>query len=161
MIYWTTEEEDVLRENAHLGADAVSAALLRECGTRRSARAVQQYASRINVSLRVKEVCPECGTIGLKLNKRTGLCPRCTTMQHLLEEIAYNELLLRERIEAVGVELFADAVRAYNAKRQENSRLCEKFGLPKRRERKKGADCCLCPLCKHWPECLGPICDTG
>ena len=161
MIYWTTDEEDVLKANAYRGAEAVSELLLAECGTRRSVRAVQQYASRIGVSLRVQEVCPQCGVVGLRLNKRSGLCQKCTNLMHLQEEIAFNELLLRERIEAVGSETFEEAVRLYNSKRQENARICQKFELSTRRERKRGSDGCICPACAHWPGCLGPICDTG
>lgn len=158
--FWTVRQEEMIREYGHLGAEAVAQAIEAECGVKRTVRAVQQHAHVIHASLRVKPVCPECGVIGLPLNYQSGLCPKCNTLLRLQEELAYNELLLRERIEAVGSELFDEAVRLYNSKRRENARLCKKFGLPTRRER-KGEDCCLCPSCTHWPECLGPICDTG
>lgn len=159
--FWTVRQEELIREYGHLGAEAVAQAIEAECGVKRTVRAVQQHAHVIHASLRVKPVCPECGVIGLPLNYQSGLCPRCNTMMRLQEELAYNEILLRERIEAVGSDLFAEAVRLYNSKRQENARLCKKFGLPTRRQRKKGVDCCLCPLCSFWPDCMGPICDTG
>ena len=43
---WTTKELDVMRANGHLGVDAVHDALLRECGTDRSARSIESQASR-------------------------------------------------------------------------------------------------------------------
>ena len=43
---WTTREVDVMRANGHLGVEAVHDALLRECGTDRSARSIESQASR-------------------------------------------------------------------------------------------------------------------
>ena len=161
MIYWTTEEEDVLQAYAHLGAEGVSAALLRECGTRRSARAVQQYAHRIGVSLRKLGTCPECGTVGVKLNYRNGLCESCAAERRLRENVAMSDILLREREAASDPARIEEVMREDDAKRQDNARLCRRFGLLGKRKRKRGEQCCLCPACAYWPECLGPICDNG
>ena len=161
MIYWTTDEEDVLVAYAHLGAEAVSAALLRECGTRRSPRAVQQYAHRIGVSLRVLGTCPDCGAVGVRLNYRNGLCDSCAAEKRLRENVAMNDILMREREAAADPARLAELVREDDAKRQDNARICRKFGLLGKRQRKQGEECCLCPSCKLWPECLGPISDKG
>ena len=124
-----------MRANGHLGVKAVHDALLRECGTDRSARSIESQASRCHVSLRVQQVCPECGVVGVRLNRQSGLCPMCTEMMHLNEEIAFNELLQREREELAGEDEVADIRRERDKMRQRNSRLCRKYGLRSRRER--------------------------
>lgn len=127
-----------MRANGHMGVDAVHDALLRECGTDRSARSIESQASRCHVSLRVQQVCPECGVVGVRLNRQSGLCPACTERMHLEEEIAFNELLQRER-EELASEADAEAIaRERAAMRQRNSRLCRKYGLKSRRERGRG-----------------------
>lgn len=86
--------------NGHLGVDAVHDALLRECGTDRSVRSIESQASRCHVSLRVQQVCPECGVVGVRLNRQSGLCPMCTEIMRLNEEMAFNEILQRKAEEA-------------------------------------------------------------
>ena len=135
---WTTREVDVMRANGHLGVEAVHDALLRECGTDRSARSIESQASRCHVSLRVQQVCPECGVVGVRLNRQSGLCPMCTEMMHLNEEIAFNETLQREREEKADEADVAQIRRERDRMRQRNSRLCRKFGLKSRRDRKDG-----------------------
>lgn len=135
MTEWTTRQEEVVREYGHLGVAAVRDALQRECGVVRSARSIESKASRIRVSLRVQQVCPECGVVGVRLNRQSGMCPRCTALMHLEEEIAFNELLERERAEAAGAGDIEEIERDRAAMRQRNSRLCRKYGLPTRRQR--------------------------
>ena len=134
---WTTKEIDVMRASGHLGVDAVQDALLAECGSDRSVRSIESQASRCHVSLRVQQVCPECGVVGVRLNRQSGLCPACTERMHLEEEVAFNEVLQRER-EELASEADAEAIaRERAAMRQRNSRLCRKYGLKSRRERGK------------------------
>ena len=128
---WTTKELDVMRANGHLGVDAVHDALLRECGTDRSARSIESH-----VSLRVQQVCPECGVVGVRLNRQSGLCPMCTEIMHLNEEVAFNEILQREREEKADEAEAAAIRRERDRMRQRNSRLCRKYGLKSRRDRK-------------------------
>lgn len=135
MDAWTTRQEDLVRECGHLGAAAVQDALLRECGVSRSIRAIESKASRIHVSLRVQAVCPECGVVGLRLNRQSGLCARCTELLHLREEIAFNEILEAERAAATDEANLAEIRRERDKLRQRNSRLCRKYGLKSRRER--------------------------
>ena len=99
-----SSDSRMLSANGHLGVDAVHDALLRECGTDRSVRSTESQASRCHVSLRVQQVCPECGVVGVRLNRQSGLCPMCTEMMHLNEEIAFNETLQREREEKAGAD---------------------------------------------------------
>ena len=114
---------------------AVQAAIRRECKTFRTIRSIESQASRCHVSLRVQTVCPECGLVGVRLNRQSGMCRRCTEKMHLAEEIAFNEVLQREREEA-DAEADADEIaRERAAMRQRNSRLCRKYGLKPRRER--------------------------
>lgn len=135
MTPWTTGQEDLLRELGHLGADAVRAELDRRFGVVRTRRAVEAHASRIHVSLRRQTVCPECGAAGARLNRQSGMCPRCTERQHLAEEVAFNELLMAERMEACEGEELEEMRREYAAMRQRNSRLRRKYGLKGKRER--------------------------
>ena len=134
---WTTREIDVMRERGHLGAAAVQQALLAECGTERSIRSIESQASRYHVSLRVQAVCPECGVVGIRLNRQSGLCPACTERMHLAEEIAFNEVLQREREEKTDEVEVAAIRRERDRMRKRNSRMCKKHGLKTRRERRQ------------------------
>lgn len=127
-----------MRANGHLGVKAVRVALLRECGTDCSVRTIESQASRCHVSLRVQQVCPECGVVGVRLNRQSGMCPKCTELMHLNEEIAFNEILQAEREEAADDEVIAGIRRERDKMRQRNSRLCRKYGLKTRRQRRQG-----------------------
>lgn len=64
-----------MRANGHLSVKAVRVALLRECGTDCSVRSIESQASRCHVSLRVQQVCPECGVVGVHLTGRAACAP--------------------------------------------------------------------------------------
>ena len=160
MARWTGRQEELLREYGHLGAEAVRDLIADECGVAHTVRAIITHASRIHASLRVREECPDCGAVGVTLNRRSGLCARCTELMHLREGIAFSEILAwecEETAKGPGVEEIA---RERDRIRQQNNRLCKKYGLPTLRGRKRGAGC-LCPGCEHFPDCSGPICDRG
>ena len=93
MTFWTTREIEIMREHGHEGVKAVQAAIRRECKTFRTIRSIESQASRCHVSLRVQTVCPECGLVGVRLNRQSGMCRRCTEKMHFAEEIAFNEVL--------------------------------------------------------------------
>ena len=84
----------------------------------------------------MQTVCPSCGAVGVKINRQTGMCRRCTEEYHLAQERAFNEQLERERVEAEEAAAIDDVRRARDKMRQRNSRLCRKYGLKGRRERK-------------------------
>lgn len=127
MSFWTTGHEEVLREFCHQGAQAVSDEIFNRYGVYHSPHAVEMYAHRVHVSLRKMRECPECGMLVDHLNRQTGLCARCSEVQHVERERAYNQILEREAKEAEN-EL-SDATREYAALRQRNSRLRRKHGL--------------------------------
>ncbi len=135
---WTEEQDDVLREVSFRGATFAADEIERRCGVRHSVRAVEMCASRIHCSLMVRTVCPGCGAVGVNLNRQTGLCRRCTEEFHLEQERAFNEQLEREREEAEEAADIDDIRRERDKMRQRNSRLCRKYGLKSRRERKGG-----------------------
>ena len=138
MSAWTTGQNDLIRELGHLGVGAVRAAMRERFGVERSEHAIEAQASRIHASLAVRTVCPSCGAVGVRLNRQTGLCPRCTEEAHVAEERAFNELL---RAEAEGCEEGPEleALRREWARlRQQNSRLMRRHGLPGKREREGG-----------------------
>lgn len=138
-VPWTMREIDVMREHCQLGAEGVRRAILFECGTSRSIRSIESQASRYHMSLRVRPTCPECGVVGVRLNRQTDLCPRCTELLHLQEEIAFNEILQREREEMASESEVASIRRERDRVRKQNSRLCAKHGLKTRRQRMREA----------------------
>lgn len=141
---WTTGQNDTIRGLGFRGARVVRDAIRERYGIDHSLHAVEVQASRIRASLRVQPVCPECGVVGLRLNRQSGLCPRCTACQHLEESIAFNELLMEERMEAADSDELEEMTREYAAMRQRNSRLCRKYGLKgiaqRRREMGRAGD---------------------
>ena len=100
-------------------------------------RAMEMRASRIRCSLMVRTVCPECGAVGVKINRQTGFCPRCTERYHLEQERAFRDQLERERREAEEGAEIERLHRERKAIRQQSSRTCRKYGLPSRRQRGK------------------------
>lgn len=134
-MMWTTGQNDVIRELGYLGVEAVRAAIRERYGIDRTPHAIEAQASRIHASLKVLSVCPGCGAVGVRLNRQSGMCPRCTEEMHVAEERAFNELL---RMEAAGCEEGpeVEALRREWARlRQQNSRLMRKHGLKGKRER--------------------------
>ena len=137
MSTWTTGQNDVIRELGHRGAAVVRDAIRDRFGVDHSLHAIEVQASRIHAPLKVRTVCPECGVVGLRINRQTGLCVKCSEKLHLAESIAFNDGLLEERLEAAD-ECEIDDIRRENANmRQRNSRLCRKYGLPSMRERQR------------------------
>ena len=124
-----------MRERGYLGAEGVRRALLEEYGVERSIHAIEMHASRIHVSLRRLEVCPECGAAGVRINRVSGMCPLCTERQHVEEERAFGELLAAEAAGCEEGPALDAARREYARLRQQNSRTCRKFGLRGKRGR--------------------------
>ena len=135
MAAWTTGQDDILRELCYYGAERVREEIKKRYGIERSLQAIEKRASRIHVSLKVKEVCPDCGAVGVHLNRQTGLCPRCTEAYHLQVEIAFNECLQKELEQSQEPKVIAEIRRERDKMRQRNSRLCRKYGLTPRRDR--------------------------
>ncbi len=135
-MLWTEEQDDVLREGSYRGARYARDEIERRCGVSHSVAAVEMRASRIHCSLAVQTVCPSCGAVGVNLNRSTGMCRLCSEKYHLEQERAFNELLEQER-RAVEESLELERIRRErDMLRQRNSRLCRKYGLRSRCERK-------------------------
>ena len=133
MSAWTNRQHEILREFGHLGVSEIQQILLRECGAYHTRAAIEQRACVLRVSLKRKGVCPECGAIGTRINKHTGLCAKCSARQNLEEARAFNAILRQEL-----AEIRAETERLnreYDRYRQQNSRLCRKHGLKGKRER--------------------------
>ena len=131
-------QEEILREHGHRGVEAVRTMIAEECGVVHSPHAIQMHAHRIHASLRERKVCPECGAVGVPLNLRTGLCPKCTAFQHVQEQAALSEMLAEERMQACGGRALDEARKEYDALRQRNSRFRRKYGLKKQKRRTGG-----------------------
>lgn len=132
---WTAEEDGVLRAHSYEGAGGVQDALVRELGVFRTLRAIEQRAHLIRASLKRLDVCPECGAVGVRINRQSGMCARCTEEGHVAEERAFRDLLALEAVGCdEGPEIEA-ARREYARLRQANSRMCRKHGLRTKRQR--------------------------
>ena len=105
---------------------------------RHTVRSIESQASRCHVSLRVQQVYPECGVVGVRLNRQSGMCTNCTELMHLNEEIAFNEILQAKCEEAADKEAIAGNRRERDKMRQRDSRLCRKYGLKTLRQRGQG-----------------------
>lgn len=125
---WRTEEQDdILREVSFRGEAFAAAEIERHCGVRHSVRALEMRANRIHCSLAVQTVCPQCGAVGVKINRQTGMCPLYTGLYRLEQERATCERSNK----------LADVRRERDKMRQRNSRLCRKYGLKGKRKRRK------------------------
>ena len=133
---WTEEQDDVLREVSFRGSAFAAAEIERRLGVRHSVRAVEMHACRIHCSLMVQTVCPECGAVGVKINRQTGMCTLCTERYHLEQERAFNEELERERAAAEDSAELEAVRRERDMLRKRNNRLCRKYGLAGKRGRK-------------------------
>ncbi len=105
---------------------------------RHTVRSIESQASRCHVSLRVQQVYPECGVVGVRLNRQSGMCTKCTELMHLNEEIAFNEILQAKCEEAADKEVIDGNRRERDKMRQRYSRLCRKYGLKTLRQRGQG-----------------------
>ena len=135
MSIWTTGQNDVIRELGHKGVQVVHDAILERFGVDHTLHAIESQAYRIHASLKVLTECPDCGAVGVHLNRQTGLCPLCTERQHVAEEQAFNELLEAERDKAENSPEIEELRRKYAAFRQRNARLRKRYGLPGKKER--------------------------
>lgn len=135
MAVWDAEQDDVLRECCYRGAEFCRDEIERRCGVSHSVRAVEMRASRIRCSLAVRTVCPNCGAVGVNINKSTGMCRRCSETFHLEEERAFREVLEAERAEAEDAADIDDIRRERDRLRKANSRFCKLHGLKSRRDR--------------------------
>lgn len=135
MPRWTKEQDEVLIENANKGAEYIASAINKKFGLHRTAHAVRNHASRLGISLMQFSICPECGRVGYPLNRLTGLCPICSTEARTEQHKQFQKVL---RMEVRRIEDDPDykrAVREGNRVRQQNSRICKKYGLPSMSER--------------------------
>lgn len=131
-MQWSTHELSVLRDAAHLGPEAASAAIWALCGTRRTAGACQRQASRMGVSTAVRGVCPVCGFTGRRADfTPEGVCRACNA-KALAERQRREVELVRSCADgsrrAEYERTLDEALRAYDMYRQQKHRLREEYG---------------------------------
>ena len=134
-MMWTTGQNDVIRELGYQGVQVVHDEILDRYGVDHTLRAIEVQASRIHASLQVLEECPECHAVGVRINRQSGLCRRCTEAAHVAEEEAFNALLKAEAEGCDGGQEYDELHRRWAQLRQQNSRLRRKHGLKGKRER--------------------------
>ncbi|MBQ3302193.1 MAG: hypothetical protein IJH04_08645 [Eggerthellaceae bacterium] len=135
MSVWSTGQNDVIRELGHQGVVAVRDAILERYGVEHTLHAIESQACRIHASLKVLEECPECHALGVRINRQSGMCRRCTETAHVAEEEAFNELLEAEAAGCDSGPEYDALHRRWAQLRQKNSRLMRKHGLKGKRER--------------------------
>lgn len=121
---WSSAQNEVLRELANLGAEAVAEAIAERTGVVHTAAAVQRQASRLGVSMVTFATCPVCGR--RVRGGRTGMCPVCRARAN-----AERQWRVLGELEAEAKRLEADP--EYLAAKREYDRL-RKAVSSKRRE---------------------------
>lgn len=117
---WTEEQEDILRDHAHQGVEAVLEELAL-IGVYRSASSVQRHGSRIGITFTKYETCPLCGSPTSKL-KRSGLCPTCH-IRLLAQKSRERRKEIKAQIkECEQGERYKEARTEWNRERQRNLR---------------------------------------
>lgn len=116
---WTSAEDELIETFANKGATWCACEIQRELGIRRSVDAVQRHGTRLGVSWKRYEVCPQCGAVVKKLN-RLGVCRECNARE--LRDRAQEAWLKAERERA---QEAAALMREANRYRQRKSRLAK------------------------------------
>ena len=80
---WSTGQNDVIRELGHKGVQAVHDEILDRFGVEHTLHAIEAQACRIHASLKVLDECPECHALGVRINRQSGMCRRCTEEAHV------------------------------------------------------------------------------
>lgn len=126
---WTVEQERILFEFGNLGAEYCARLIARRFRIFRTPEATQRHASRIGAPMAIHETCPQCGTVAKKLNKVSGLCPKCNN-RRLWHEAVQEEQEIITRLEKGGEadEAYQREKRRYDAQRQKNARLKRQCG---------------------------------
>lgn len=120
---WDSEQEQILREFGHRGAEYCRNLIFKKFGILRSVEATQRQASRINAPLAQHQTCPVCGRIERKLNRNSGLCEACN-YERLWREQVEEEIRIRRELQRGGDEGAAlQAKRKYDAQRRKVTRL--------------------------------------
>ena len=133
---WTDEQDAVIRELGHKGVDAVRRELVRRCHALHTVYAIKRRAVRIHASLRKRTVCPECGAIGVHINRQSKMCIRCTELLRLEEAKAFEELLEQERRGAEEGGGNEQKTRRRAENRERKARAGKSHGLPTKSQRK-------------------------
>lgn len=135
MSMWSTGQNDVIRELGHKGVQAVHDEILDRYGVEHTLHAIEAQACRIHASLKVLDECPECHALGVRINRQSGMCKRCTEEAHVAEEEAFSLLLEAEAAGCDGGPEYEELHRRWAQLRQKNSRLMRKHNLKGKRER--------------------------
>ena len=135
LMRWTTGQNDVIRELGYKGVQAVHDAILDRFGVDHTLHAIESQACRIHASLKVMNECPECHAVGVRINRQSGMCNRCTVAGHVMESEVYSQLLEAEAAGCDSGPEYDELVRRWAQLRQKNSRLTRAYGLKKKCER--------------------------
>lgn len=125
----------MIRELGYRGVQAVHDEILDRYGVDHTLHAIEAQASRIRASLRVLDECPRCHAIGVRINRQSGLCKRCTLEEHVEEAQAFNDILEAEAAGCDDGPEVEELERKWAQLRQQSSRLMRKHGLRGKRER--------------------------
>lgn len=86
MTEWTTGQEELLRANAHKGAEFCAQIIAEEYGIRRSPAATLRKMNRLGITSMRYEICPMCGRRVLQLVRGRDVCKMCNAKARLQRE---------------------------------------------------------------------------
>lgn len=137
MTKWSKAQDELLREFGNRGAEYCAAALRNRFGISRTPEAVRRHAYRVGISIIRYETCPRCGravsTVGAD-----GLCGLCHQRRLAEEQKAFNASILAELRNQDREREIAEVRKDYQNARQQTSRICRKYGIRNRKERRYG-----------------------
>lgn len=132
MTRWSRQQDDVLWEHGHEGAERCAAIIWHRYGVARTPEAVKRHAYRIGAPMWRYEICPECGGKVDHLGP-DGLCAVCRKRSLAERKRRERDALLAEIRANQSPGALGKAEREYAKERQALSRLRRKYGIPSER----------------------------
>lgn len=128
MPRWSRQQDDVLWEHGHEGAERCAAIIRHRFGVSRTPDAVKRHAYRIGAPMLKYEICPRCGGAVAYLS-RDGICYACRQRDNAERERRKVDALKAQLRDAESPGARRKAEREYDAARTQASRLRRKLRL--------------------------------
>ena len=132
MPRWSRQQDSVLWEHGHEGAERCADIIRFRFGVSRTPDAVRRHAYRIGAPIFKYEVCPECGGKYQALEK-SGVCYKCWKHELAERQRRNRDAILDEIRANQSAEERRKAEREYDRERKANSVLRRKHGIPTKR----------------------------
>lgn len=129
MPRWSRQQDDVLWEHGHEGAERCAAIIWDRFGISRTPDAVKRHAYRIGAPIFEHEICPRCGG-AVRYLGADGICYACAQRANAEVERRRREAIKAEVRDAESPGSRGPAKREYDAERAKTSRLRRKLRIP-------------------------------